>query len=145
MERNRPIAISACISVMIIIGFTTHSWLACVVGAIALTVASYCWYKTGIKRPWAAKEIRQKHTYIYYGCADHKKINFERLICGELRIKFAQYDNGYIDVAELERQYREGMFRIDVKTDELIPGSEYYGEIMMQDEKPVTTLRKIRT
>lgn len=143
MKRHRPIAVSACIAVIITTGFATRSWIPCAIEAVFMIIASYCWIKFGIGLPWRAKEIRHKHTYVYYGCADHTKKNLERLFLGELRKKRIPNSHGYFE----EEEYREGMFRIDIITDELVIGAEYYGDVSISEEDStisVTTLKRVK-
>jgi len=143
MNRNKPIAITACIVAMIVTGLSTHSWTVCLIMVIAIVVSSFFWYKFGITCAWLPKEIRKNHTYIYYGCTDHTKTDIENLILGELRIKYKIHSAGYFEEPEIQsRRYREGKFRIDIETDPLIVGKEYYGDVtMMHNDKPSTTLR----
>src|SRR3972149_8854420 len=144
MKINKPIAITACAAVMLTVMLSTSSWVAWAIVKVALSAGSFFWYKFGIERAWRTKKVHHKHIYRYYGCADHSKnnLNLDRLLLGELRIKSIMYSDGYFEeIKAKDKQYKLGMFKIDVFTDKLVVGEKYYAEVLMRKNKIVTTLR----
>jgi hypothetical protein len=142
MKRNRPIAISASIAVLVTTGLATHSWTAFIIVAVCLIVSAIFWFRLGAEISAMPSEIRKNHTYIYYSSSGGSQLDPENLMLGELRIKYKISGSGYYmeEAQPHDQKYRKGKFRIDVVTHPLIHGKEYLGEIIMRDEKPKTTL-----
>ena len=143
---QRPIAISACIAAIVTTGMATHSWVACVLEAIFLAVASICWYKLGSKFAQEAVKISKGRNYVFLGYADHKRPasnpNLGRLLLGVAKYRY-RIDNQYSDPEVVEVKHKVKICKIDVVTDELIVGKEYSGDIFYRDSKPAATLRPL--